>query len=149
MIAKREDRASLPGILLRDASLAADRQARPWAFRLSAFLRCLAAVELLKALARWALMLAAGGPLDPLGGHSTEWLVSRLFFSVTDPVAAVGLWIGARWGVVIWLLSALGEIAYALWLASVSPGRWAIVAATFAAIGLYVFLSAKARREAD
>lgn len=147
MIARREDKAALPGISLRDASLAADREARPWAFRLNVFLRLLSAVELGKALFHWGLLMKAGGALDPLEGRSTEWLVSSVFFSVADPVAAVGLWIGAGWGVVIWLLAALGDILFTAFSAAPTPGRWVVVGLTVAAMAGFVFLSAKARRE--
>lgn len=144
-MATNDDRGGLPGISLRDTTLSSDRDHRPWSRRLMVFIRVMAAFELLKGLVYWGALIGAGGSPDPLGGVSPAWLANCVFFSVADPVAAVGLWLGAGWGVALWLLTTIGQIAFA----SVAPGvgRWVVISVTVAAMGVYVVLSTRARRE--
>ena len=44
-------------------------------------------------------------PDDLFALHSVAWQVTTVFFAVMDLVAAVGLWLAATWGAVIWLMS--------------------------------------------
>ncbi|HEY0290945.1 MAG TPA: DUF6163 family protein [Hansschlegelia sp.] len=147
-MAAEQDKAGLPGISLIDTVLSGDRVARPWSYRLVLMVRGLAVFELLKGLAYWAALIGAGGSPDPLSGMTTPWLVACLFFAVADPVAAVGLWLGAAWGVAIWLLAAIGQIVVASVEPAASGGRWFMTAFTLLAMAAYIFLSMNARREA-
>ncbi|WP_181703605.1 DUF6163 family protein [Chthonobacter albigriseus] len=72
--------------------------------------RILAMLFMASGLQRWAVVL---GPLAPKGDFlslPTEQMVATVFFAVTDLVAAVGLWLLASWGTVVWLISALTEV---------------------------------------
>ncbi|MBV8792981.1 MAG: hypothetical protein JO237_13135, partial [Pseudolabrys sp.] len=42
--------------------------------------------------------------------HSIAWQAATVFFAVIDLVAAVGLWLAAAWGAVIWLTSVASMI---------------------------------------
>ena len=39
--------------------------------------------------------------------HGTQWQTATVFFAVIDLVAAVGLWLAAPWGAVVWLTAAV------------------------------------------
>ncbi|WP_020178926.1 DUF6163 family protein [Methylopila sp. M107] len=142
-----DDHWGPPPLTLRDSRFSAGRTTRPWTWRLGLFLRLTAALELLKGLAHWALLIGAGGGADPIAGASPGWLAANTAFAIADPVAAVGLWVGAPWGVAIWLIAGTGQIASSA-LGGPGPAAWLIIAVTLSAMTLYVALSMKARREA-
>lgn len=39
-----------------------------------------------------------------------EWQVATVYFGVLDLVAAIGLWLTASWGPIIWLLRTLSQV---------------------------------------
>jgi hypothetical protein len=74
------------------------------------YVRVLAIAFLVSGLRRWAIIL---GPLAPGGDFfnlSPEWTVAIGFFAVFELVAAVGLWLLASWGTVVWLIAATTEV---------------------------------------
>lgn len=146
MAGAQDDDFGPPPLSLRESRLGVNRELKPWTWRLAVFLRVLAAVELIKGLVYWIVLVGAGGPAEPLVGRSAGWFVSTIFFAVSDPVAAVGLWVGAGWGVAIWLIAAVGQLAVIAFGGHVAGG-WAIVAATLLAMSAYAALSLKARAE--
>jgi hypothetical protein len=141
----RDEGSDLAGIPLREAQLSADHQARPWSFRLVVFMRILAVAELCKGLYHWTALLGVFG--EPLAQDAMVWRIATVFFSVADLVAAVGLWLGAPWGVVIWLLAAIAQILIAFLAFGAAPATWPVIALILAAMAVYVVLSAKARAE--
>ena len=73
------------------------------------YVRLRALVFLVSGLRRWAIVL---GPLAPDGDFfnlTPEWMVAVGFFAVFELVAAVGLWLLASWGTVVWLIAAKTE----------------------------------------
>jgi hypothetical protein len=75
------------------------------------YIRLLAVVFLASGLRRWAILL---GPLAPGGdfySQPTEWMVAIGFFAIFELVAAVGLWLLASWGTIVWLIAAGTECA--------------------------------------
>src|SRR5262245_43053010 len=80
-------------------------EARPdrWAWRLVLFLRVMAGLSMLKGLYHWAIVCGIDAP-NTVGfdGHSTPYQSATVFFAVIDLVAAVGLWLAASWGAVVW-----------------------------------------------
>lgn len=147
-MAGNHDLEGPPPLSMGDSTFRADRASRPWSWRLAAFLRALAVLELGKGLATWALLIGSGGAAEPLPEGSSRWLVATVFFAVADPVAAVGLWLGAAWGVAIWLIAAAAQLVV-IGIVGPDPGGWLMVAALIGAMTAYVALSAKARREND
>ena len=88
-------------------------EARRFDLRLAliAYVRILSVAFLASGLRRWAIVL---GPLAPGGDFSSfriEWMVAIGFFAVFELVAAVGLWLTASWGTVVWLIAASTEVA--------------------------------------
>ena len=80
---------------------------------------------------------------------SAAVVAATIFFAVLDLVAAVGLWLVAPWGGVVWLLTADG----ANFRLSVKPAfSWAAGsdrAVRWRAAGAYLFLSWRANRRAN
>jgi hypothetical protein len=75
------------------------------------FMRVVAVSCLLSALYYWGRLTgySVGGNFrfDLLAPH---WQLAIASLSVLFPVAALGLWLGAAWGVVIWCLAAGAEV---------------------------------------
>ena len=79
-----------------------------WVPRLVKFLRVLACVSLMKGLYHWAIVCGIDAP-SALGfdAYSTPFQAATVFFAVIDLVAAVGLWLAAAWGGVVWLTATI------------------------------------------
>ena len=119
-----------------------------WTDRLVLFLRAMAAVAMLKGLYHWALVCGFGA--EPYGGfesHSVHWQSATVFFAVIDLVAAVGLWLAAPWGVVVWLTSSVSMVAVEMFFPQVYGGQFLTVIAEMALIGGYLFLAVKSANE--
>src|SRR5262249_60090281 len=81
-----------------------DRSIGRWTQRLVLFLRAMAVVSMIKGLYHWAQVCGIGfGEVVPFETRSIAWQTATVFFAVIDLVAAVGLWLAAAWGAVIWL----------------------------------------------
>ncbi|HVK89814.1 MAG TPA: DUF6163 family protein [Mycoplana sp.] len=76
------------------------------------FLRLMAVLCLWFALQYWAMLtgysLGGRGRYDLL---PPAWKAASTALAVTYPVAAVGLWLLAPWGAVVWIIAAATEIA--------------------------------------
>lgn len=73
------------------------------------YVRVLSAVFLLSGLENWARLIGLGYHNADLLSEPTPFIVATLFFAVVNLVAAVGLWLLASWGTVVWMISALTE----------------------------------------
>jgi fatty acid desaturase len=83
-----------------------------WTRRLVLFLRVMAAVSMLKGLYHWSRVCGIGvDASDVFQYHSIAWQAATVFFAVIDLVAAVGLWLAAAWGAVIWLTAVASMLA--------------------------------------
>src|SRR5690242_14821359 len=89
-----------------------EAQRESWASRLVVFLRLMAAVSLVKGLYYWGVVCGIGAP-DPTGfeAYPLAYQSATVFFAVIDLVAAVGLWLAAPWGAVVWLTSIISMTA--------------------------------------
>lgn len=122
----------------------------PWTMRLIVFVRVLAVVSMAKGLYHWALVCGIGdtdGSAFELAPVS--WRAATIFFAVIDPVAAVGLWLAAAWGGVVWLTAAISMAAVELFFPQVFGGRIWVIAAEFAAVAGYLALAVMAARERE
>jgi len=85
------------------------------------FMRLLAGLWVIQGLLQWSAILLPSEPLfdnvSALRGGAV------IFFAIYDLVAAVGLWLAAPWGGIIWLLGAIAQIFVALWL----PGFFSLL----------------------
>jgi len=119
-----------------------------WTSRLVLFLRVMAAVALLKGLYHWA---AVCGFIDARSGgfmgHGTQWQTATVFFAVIDLVAAVGLWLAAPWGAVVWLTAAVSMAVIDLFFQQVYGPQPIVVGLEGLAIAAYLFLAIQAARE--
>jgi hypothetical protein len=75
------------------------------------------------------------------------WQAATVFFAVIDLVAAVGLWLAAAWGGVVWLTAAISMAAIELFFPQVFGGRLWIAIPEFLAIFAYIALALMAGRE--
>src|ERR1044072_6481738 len=135
---------------MSDSAIEAPKSQRitPWTRRLILFLRVMAAIAMLMGIYHWSLVLGVGG-----GAGSTfenpgmAWQAATLVFAVIDLVAAVGLWLAAAWGGVVWLTSAISMAAIELFFPLVYGGRVWIAIPEFVAIFAYMALALLAGRE--
>jgi uncharacterized membrane protein (DUF2068 family) len=75
------------------------------------------------------------------------WQAATIFFAVIDLVAAVGLWLAAAWGGVVWLTASISMAAIELFFPQVYGGRIWIAIPEFIAIAFYIALALMAGRE--
>jgi Family of unknown function (DUF6163) len=126
----------------------ADRAVGIWTQRLVVFLRVMAAVSVLKGLYHWSRITGIGvADSDAFVLHSIAWQTATVFFAVIDLVAAVGLWLAAAWGAVIWLTSIASMLAVEIFFPQVFDGGLltGVVEATLLAV--YLWLALKSAQE--
>lgn len=123
-------------------------QGARWGVMLIWFMRVVAVIWLALGLVYWLLIL------DPAALGAPAFETSRLarqgavvFFAVLNCVAAIGLWLAAPWGGVVWLFTALSEIALAIVLPGVGFHGQAALILNGALIGIYFVLNFFAARE--
>ena len=85
-----------------------DAKEARWTFILTVFFRVVSLLWIVEGLAMWRRILApdASAFLD----LSPAVMSATIFFAVLDLVAAVGLWLIAPWGGVVWLLTLLAQM---------------------------------------
>jgi Family of unknown function (DUF6163) len=118
-----------------------------WTERLVLFLRVMAIASLFKGLYHWAAVCGFIGEDGGFEAHSQAWQATTVFFSVIDLVAAVGLWLVAPWGAVVWLTSTVTMIMIQLFFDQVYGTDLIMVAGGVVAILAYLVLSLLAARE--
>ena len=133
------------------APVHADEERRPdsaWTRRLVLFLRVMAVVSMAKGLYHWAAVCGFISTRDGgFMGHGTQWQTATVFFAVIDLVAAVGLWLAAPWGAVVWLTASVSMAVIDLFFQQVYGPQPVIVALEGLVIGAYLFLAIQAARE--
>lgn len=119
-----------------------------WTLRLVMFLRVMAAVSMVKGLYHWSqvvgIMVTPGEGFEM---HSIAWQSATVFFAVIDLVAAVGLWLAAAWGAVIWLTSVVSMIALDLFFPQVFQGGALFDFLEFGTLVIYLWFALKAAQE--
>ena len=118
-----------------------------WTERLVVFLRVMAVASMVKGLYHWAAVCGFIGEAGGFEAHAQSWQATTVFFSVIDLVAAVGLWLVAPWGAVVWLTSTVTMIMIQLFFDQVYGTDLITVAAGVVAILSYLILSLLAARE--
>jgi hypothetical protein len=120
----------------------------PWTRRLVLFLRVMALISMAKGMYHWALVLGVGdGEGSTFEAAAMPWQAATVFFAVIDLVAAVGLWLAAAWGGVVWLTAAISMAAVEMLFPQVYGGRLWVAVVEIVAIGIYSFLQLKAGNE--
>ena len=119
-----------------------------WTRRLVLFLRVMAALSLAKGLYHWGAICGIGvRPDNAFEAQALPWQTGTVFFAVIDLVAAVGLWLAAAWGAVIWLTAVVSMAAVELIFPQVFGGSISVVVLEFALLGCYLFLAIQSARE--
>lgn len=112
------------------------------------FLRFMAAISMIKGLYHWARICSIGvGDDDLYAYHSIAWQTATVFFAVIDLVAAVGLWLAAAWGAVIWLTAVASMLAVQLFFPQVFGRGFITVMFEGGLLAIYLYLALKAARE--
>lgn len=123
------------------------RAATRWGLVLILFMRALAVLWMMFGLAQWANIVWPGDlPLDAL---PLRVAVAVGVFAVADLVAAVGLWLAAPWGGVLWLATAAGEMAATILLPGYFAGGWVAAGGYAGLILLYFAATWLASRERE
>ena len=119
-----------------------------WAEYLVVFLRIMAAVSLMKGLYHWAQVCGIAAPAD--GGfeaHTVAWQTATVFFAVIDLVAAVGLWLAAAWGAVVWLTAVVSMAVVEVFFPQVYGASILIVLVEATLLVVYLWLAIFAARQ--
>jgi hypothetical protein len=119
-----------------------------WTWRLVLFLRVMAGVSMLKGLYHWSRVCGIGvGESELFAYQSVAWQVATVFFAVIDLVAAVGLWLAAAWGAVIWLMSVASMLAVEIFFPQVFGAGLLTGLVEGALLAIYLLLALKSARE--
>jgi uncharacterized membrane protein (DUF2068 family) len=119
-----------------------------WTWWLVLFLRVMAAVSMLKGLYPWSRVVGIGvEPNEIFEYHSVAWQAATVFFAVIDLVAAVGLWLAAAWGAVIWLTAVASMLAVEIFFPQVFDGGMATEFLEGGLLVLYLLLALKSAQE--
>lgn len=125
-----------------------NRSTGRWTRLLVLFLRVMAAISMCKGLYHWAQVCGIGfGETLPFESRSIAWQTATVFFAVIDLVAAVGLWLAAAWGAVIWLTSVASMLAVEIFFPQVFGGGWLTGLLEGALLALYLWLALKSAQE--
>jgi hypothetical protein len=119
-----------------------------WTQRLVLFLRVMAGVSMIKGLYHWSRVCGIGvSGNDLYEVHSVAWQAATVFFAVIDLVAAVGLWLAAAWGAVIWLTAVASMLVVEIFFPQVFGRGFITVLLESALLALYLWLALKSAQE--
>jgi uncharacterized membrane protein (DUF2068 family) len=139
-----EEAQSLEPVQERSAEPAIGR----WTWRLVMFLRAMAGVSMIKGLYHWSRVTGIGVSQDELFAYqSIAWQTATVFFAVIDLVAAVGLWLAAAWGAVIWLMSVASMLAVEIFFPRVFGAGLLTGLVEFTLLAIYLWLALKSAQE--
>lgn len=120
----------------------AARQPIAWAEALIWFFRLMAFFQIAKTLFHWNVLLhMPDGILQPLTDQDMARRMATIYFSVIDPVAAVGLWMTSSWGAVLWLLAAASQVLILAGFSAIFGRIWPLFIFELMAISVYLWLS--------
>jgi hypothetical protein len=119
-----------------------------WTRWLIWFLRAMAVVSMLKGLYHWSVVLGIGeGPDSRFSTESIPWQTATVYFAIIDLVAAVGLWLAAVWGAVVWLTAAVSMAAVQVFFPQIYGGSWVVVLIELVLLCCYLVLALQSARE--
>ena len=119
-----------------------------WTRRLVLFLRIMAGVSMFKGLYHWTEVCGIRfGLAEPFENNSIAWQTATVFFAVIDLVAAVGLWLAAAWGAVIWLTAVASMLAVEIFFPHVFGGGMITALLEAGLLAVYLWLALKSARE--
>jgi hypothetical protein len=144
-----EPYATDPVRMLEPVQAEADEESNQsrWTFRLVIFLRVMAVLSMMKGLYHWAVVCGMTGLEGGFEAQPLPWQTATVFFAVIDLVAAVGLWLAAAWGAVVWLTACVSMAAVEVIFPQVYGGRLAVVVFEAVLLCGYLFLAIQSARE--
>jgi uncharacterized membrane protein (DUF2068 family) len=104
------ERAPLPAMRIIGATTTDAPAALRWTMMLVWFMRTMAVVWIAKGLFAWTIALGINHAVADFRELPVVTQALIGFFAVADLMAAVGLWLAAPWGGVLWLICAATEI---------------------------------------
>jgi hypothetical protein len=114
---------------------------------LDQYVIALSIVTMIFGLRYWAVILGAvsggGGAFDQM---SMAWGAVTIHMAVVDPVASVGLWLRVAGGKVLWIYSALFEIALHTVFIGTFGANLPLIGFHFFTLAIFVVLTITARR---
>jgi hypothetical protein len=118
-----------------------------WGLYLVIFMRITAALWLIQGLLQWRIILAPeASPLDAMPSLEAAAVV---FFAITNLLAAVGLWLAAPWGGVLWLFAVSAQMFMIGFLPGLIEGGRLMLALDVSLVVAYFVLSWYAAQERD
>lgn len=123
------------------------RDGGKWTERLVMYLRVMAGVSMLKGLYHWGVVCGFFGGREGFLALTTPAQTATAFFAVIDLVAAVGLWLAAPWGAVVWLTASVSMVVIEAFFPQVYGGRSVVIIVDSVFIGAYLVLAILAARE--
>ncbi len=141
------DPRPVPGDLESLEPVEGAEQKSLWTDRLVLFLRVMAALSMIKGLYHWSRVCGVGVGDELFEFHSVAWQTGTVFFAIIDLVAAVGLWLAAAWGAVIWLMSVASMLAINIFVPQVFGASIGTGLLESGLLGLYLYLAVKAAQE--
>jgi hypothetical protein len=106
-----------------------------WQLILTWFVRLVAVIWFIKGLLGWSAILGVQpGDGRPFDERTLAYQAIIVFFAVADLVAAVGLWLLAPWGGVVWIGAAAARVA----LGVVAPASLGLSLAGAAMVALAI-----------
>jgi hypothetical protein len=148
MIDQLQQRPTRPSDMLDPVLVDKAAKRGTWTEYLILFLRVMAGISLVKGLYHWAQVCGIGAPADEgFEAHTIAWQTATVFFAVLDLVAAVGLWLAAAWGAVVWLTSVVSMAAVEVFFPQVYGGSLLIVVVEMTLLVAYLFLAIVSARE--
>ena len=138
----------LPAITLGGAR--DEAQTTRWGLILVWYMRILACLWIIGGLIQWSVILGVGSPpgVDLFDEMPDALRLAIAFFAVIDMLAAIGLWLTAAWGGVVWIFAAISQIVLPLLAPEVGGLTGFAGQAMFAAlIAIYFSLTFFAARE--
>ncbi len=149
MIDPSQRRPSRPSDTLEPVRVSKARNAAgSWTEYLVIFLRIMAVLSLATGLYHWAQVCGIGaGPDTSFQMHTVAWQAATVFFAVIDLVAAVGLWLAAAWGAVVWLASIVSLAVIEVFFPQIYGGSVIVVCVAVALLGIYLWLAIVSARE--
>ncbi|WP_372426293.1 DUF6163 family protein [Salinarimonas chemoclinalis] len=112
-----------------------------WDRTLTWFMRLMALLWIAKGLSFWAVIVGASAMVPPFEDRSLGFQAAIVYFAVIDPIAAVGLWLTATWGGVLWLLAVMSHLVLAVFFPGVVPVSLALAVAYCGLMVTYLLIS--------
>jgi Family of unknown function (DUF6163) len=145
---KSQRRPTRPSDILEPVRVGKTASRGTWTEYLVLFLRIMAAVSIVKGLYHWSQVCGIGVRADEaFVNRSTAWQTATVFFAVLDLVAAVGLWLAAAWGAVVWLTSVVSMAAVEMFFPNVYGSSVFIILVEITLLVMYLFLAIMSARE--